>query len=195
MGNLRIIGGEKRGFPLASPKGAKMRPTSNRVREALFDILGERVRNTRFLDLFAGTGAVGIEALSRGATKIFFVEQNPQYVRVIRDNLHACHFEGVAEVYQGSLPSDLPLLDSSRLVDLAFVDPPYDARTADLVLGELGIGGWLREGAWVILEHRKTTQAPAQVGLLRHLRTARYGDTSLSFFEKGRASASGAERD
>lgn len=194
MGNLRIIGGEKRGFPLASPRGGELRPTANRVREALFDILGERVRNARFLDLFAGTGAVGIEALSRGAARCFFVEENPRCVRVIRSNLQVCHLESAAEVYQGSLPSGLSLLHSKSLVDLAFVDPPYGAPTGDLVLEELGLGGLLRDGAWVILEHRKSTQARAQVGSLRHLRTVRYGDTVLSFFERTQPHASSAER-
>jgi 16S rRNA (guanine966-N2)-methyltransferase len=194
VGNLRIIGGEKRGFPLASPRGGNLRPTANRVREALFDILGERVRKARFLDLFAGTGAVGIEALSRGAARCLFVEENPQYVRVIRSNLQVCHLESAAELYRGSLPSGLSLLDSRSLVDLAFLDPPYGAPAGDLVLKELGIGGWLREGAWVILEHRKSIQAPAQVGFLRHLRTVRYGDTALSIFERSQPSASSAER-
>mgnify|MGYP003577640345 CR=1 FL=1 len=194
MGNLRIIGGEKRGFPLASPRGGELRPTANRVREALFDILGERVRNARFLDLFAGTGAVGIEALSRGAARCLFVEENPQYVRVIRSNLQVCRLESASEVYQGSLPSGLSLLDTRSLVDLAFVDPPYGAPAGDLVLEELGLGGLLRDGAWVILEHRKSTQARAQVGSLRHLRTVRYGDTVLSFFERSQPRASSSER-
>ncbi|MCI0568507.1 MAG: 16S rRNA (guanine(966)-N(2))-methyltransferase RsmD [Acidobacteria bacterium] len=194
MGNLRVIGGERRGFPLVSPKGGKLRPTANRVREALFDILGERVWNSRFLDLFAGTGAVGIEALSRGAASCLFVEENPLNIRAIKNNLQVCRLEGAGEVYQGSLPSCLPLLQARGLVDLVFVDPPYEARTGDLVLRDLGLGGLLRAGSWVILEHRKSTHSPTPVGCMRHLRTVRYGDTALSFFESATAGSLSAER-
>lgn len=194
MGNLRIIGGEKRGLRLASPRGGRLRPTANRVREALFDILGERVRSARFLDLFAGTGAVGIEALSRGAACCLFVEESFNNVRVIRENLRVCQFEGSAEIHQGSLPGCLPSLERTGRFDLAFVDPPYEDTDVQLVLNELGLGGLLRVGAGVILEHRKSTGVPAQAGFTRHRRTVRYGDTALSFFEIVNAEGSNAER-
>jgi 16S rRNA (guanine966-N2)-methyltransferase len=195
MGNLRVIGGEKRGFPLVSPKGGNLRPTGNRVREALFDILGDRVRDSRFLDLFAGTGAVGIEALSRGAASCLFVEENSRNIRLIHDNLRVCRLEGSAEIQQGNLPHCLSRLEGKRLVDLVFVDPPYDTEQGNLVLKELGGGNLLSDGAWVILEHRKSTLLPTQLGFLRQVRTVRYGDTALTFLERAKADSSFAERD
>jgi 16S rRNA (guanine966-N2)-methyltransferase len=195
VGTLRVIGGEKRGFPLASPKGGRLRPTGNRVREALFDILGDRVRDSRFLDLFAGTGAVGIEALSRGAASCLFVEGDSRNIRMILDNLRLCHLEGSAEIQEGSLPRCLSRLEGRRRVDLVFVDPPYDTGQGELVLNELGLGNLVREGAWVILEHRKSTRLPTQLGSLGHMRTVRYGDTALSFFERAKAVSLSAERD
>ena len=189
MGNLRVIGGEKRGFPLTSPKGGTLRPTANRVREALFDILGEKIRGARFLDLYAGTGAVGIEALSRGAASCLFVEEDPRNVRVIRANLRACDLEESAEVYQGRLPSCLSYLARETPVDLAFVDPPYESHGAHRVLSEKGFGSLLRAGAWVVVEHWKSTVLPAQLTSLKHLRTVRYGDTELSFFENAQTGA------
>lgn len=182
VGNLRVIGGEKRGFPLASPKGGTVRPTANRVRKALFDILGQRVEDAQVLDLFAGTGAVGIEALSRGAASCLFVEADSRNIEVIRDNLRVCRLESSAEVYRGNLPACLSLLMRSRPLDLAFVDPPYDSQQVCLVLNELDSGGLLRAGAWVVLEHRKSNPPPAVS--MGHLRTVRYGDTALSFFQK-----------
>jgi 16S rRNA (guanine(966)-N(2))-methyltransferase RsmD len=170
-----------RGFPLTSPKGGTLRPTANRVREALFDILGQRVESANVLDLFAGTGAVGIEALSRGAAACLFVEADSRNIMVIRDNLRVCGLEAMAEVYRGNLPGCLSLLKRSRLVDLAFIDPPYDSQQASLLLSEPDLQGLLRAGAWVVLEHRKSQQPPANS--MEHLRTVRYGDTALSFFE------------
>src|SRR5215470_10186939 len=137
MGNLRVIGGERRGFPLKSPRGGAMRPTSNRVREALFDILGRRVQGSRFLDLFAGTGAVGIEALSRGASRCLFIETDSSLGRCIRENLAICGLEGSAEVVQGSLPSCLLSLSGGSQFDFVFLDPPYEGLHARRLLEEV----------------------------------------------------------
>jgi len=184
MGNLRVIGGERRGFPLRSPRGGELRPTSNRVREALFDILGDKVRGSRFLDLFAGTGAVGIEALSRGASECRFIESEPRHARLIRENLRFCRLEESAEIMQGILPSCLSAPGEERSFDLVFVDPPYETSDAERLLKEIVWERWLATGAWLILEHPARRSPAAHAGSLRHLRTVRYGDSALSFFSR-----------
>ena len=185
MGNLRVIGGEKRGFPLGSPRGDSLRPTSNRVRKALFDILGERVPSHRFLDLFAGTGAVGIEALSRGASCCVFVEEDPGAARIIRENLRKCKLLESAEVLVGRLPQALsPLEARGESFDLVFTDPPYDKAVLDAVLRRLGRGSLIEQGSWVVVEHRKSFRAAEEAGSLSLTRTLRYGDTSLSCYQR-----------
>jgi len=170
-------------MPLASPKGDKLRPTSNRVREAIFDILGERILGSRFLDLFAGTGAVGIEALSRGAAGCLFVEGSRLHANLIRQSLVACGLERSGSVLQGNLPGCLLRSRCEEPFDLAFVDPPYGDDAVVAVLEELGTGMQLLAGAWVILEHRKSRTPPPDGGRLRFMRKTRYGDTELSFYE------------
>ena len=183
MGNLKVIGGEKRGFHLGSPKGEVLRPTSNRVRKALFDILAGRIRESWFLDLFAGTGAVGIEALSRGASRCLFIEENPLAARVIQENVRKCGFEDSAEILKGRLPSALSLVEKRGIsFDLVFVDPPYESPAGSSVLRELGAGKILKRESCVVVEHRRTRPPLNEPGSLTLMRTVDYGDTALSFF-------------
>jgi 16S rRNA (guanine(966)-N(2))-methyltransferase RsmD len=184
MGNLRVIGGEKRGFSLASPPGFDVRPTSARVREALFDILAEEIPGACFLDLYAGTGAVGIEALSRGASRCVFVEQSRRGATAIRGNLEACGFGASGRVMVGHLPAALRRLPPGEAFDVAFLDPPYDDRSTEGTLEALG--GWegLARDARLVLEHRKSWEPPRRAGTLVFRRAVRYGDTILSFYDR-----------
>ncbi len=182
MGNLRVMGGGRRGFPLASPRGLDLRPTSGRVREALFDILGDLVVGSRFLDLYAGTGAVGIEALSRGAARCLFLERDRAAVAMIRRNLETCGFTARGEVIAGSLPAALGRLPRGERYDLVFLDPPYEDRSVAGTLEGLGDGAGLAPGSRVILEHRKSWEPQESPGRLTRVRSVRYGDSVLSFF-------------
>ena len=182
MGNLRIIGGERRGFRLASPRNSSLRPTSNRVREALYDILGSVVVGGRVLDLFAGTGAVGLEALSRGAASCLFIESAPEGVALIRANLKSCRLEDGGDVLSGVLPQALDGLGDRPGFDFIFLDPPYEGGVGFEVLARLGSGRLLAPGGRVAFEHRKSVAMRPEFGRLRHRRTARYGDSELSFF-------------
>ncbi|HEV8336735.1 MAG TPA: 16S rRNA (guanine(966)-N(2))-methyltransferase RsmD [Candidatus Polarisedimenticolia bacterium] len=184
MGNLRVIGGEKRGFSLASPPGFDVRPTSARVREALFDILAGEIPGAGFLELYAGTGAVGIEALSRGARRCVFVEASHRGARAIRDNLEACGFRASGRVIAGPLPAALRRVPTGEAFDIAFLDPPYGDRGTAATLDALG--GWeglSREGR-LVLEHRKSWEPPRHAGTLVLRRSVRYGDTVLSFYDR-----------
>lgn len=184
MGKLRIIGGDRKGLPLFSPAGSSLRPTSGRVREALFDILGGDIAGARFLDLFAGTGAVGIEALSRGAALCVFVEKDRAAAAIVRRNLLSGGFVPRAGVIVGSLPAALSRLPGGESFNLVFVDPPYGSPQGEETLQALGRSGNLAPACRVILEHRKSWEPPARPGGLSLRRRARYGDTVLSFFVK-----------
>ncbi len=182
MGIIRVIGGEKRGFRLAVPSGGDLRPTSNRVREALFNILSHKISRARVLDLFAGTGAIGIEALSRGAGHCRFIERNRAAVAALRRNLEVCDLTSRASILRGEIPRVLSRLPESETFDLVFVDPPYGQNVGEEVLRALGQTGLLSPHSVVVLEHRKTAPPLPRVGPLSLGRSARYGDTILSFF-------------
>jgi 16S rRNA (guanine966-N2)-methyltransferase len=182
VGTLKIIGGEKRGFPLVFPRGSLLRPTSSRVREALFDILAAEVEGTRFLDLYAGSGAVGIEALSRGAAEAVFAEENPRNCMAIRGNLESCGLARSGTILKGKLPGCLSRLEGHFPFEIVFVDPPYGGDIAQNVLAHLGSGRLLGPAGCVVVEHRKTLSLASHTGVLHLRKTARYGDTSLSFY-------------
>jgi 16S rRNA (guanine(966)-N(2))-methyltransferase RsmD len=190
VGQLRVIGGERRGYRLRAPAGPRLRPTSDRVREALFDILSGRVEGARFLDLYAGSGAVGIESLSRGALECVLVESDRLAVRAIRRNLEVCGYVSRARVIRALLPEALGRLEAPRSFDLVFVDPPYGDAGAGAVLERLARGDLLAPGAEVVLEHDRRDPAPDPRALTK-FRSVRHGDTVLSFYRARAAGGSG----
>jgi 16S rRNA (guanine966-N2)-methyltransferase len=172
---MRVIAGRYRGRRLQAPRGAATRPTSDRVREALFSVLGERVEGARVLDLFAGSGALGIEALSRGAAEVTFVDSAPAAIGAIRANLEALGAAGEvrradARRFLGGAPP------AARKYDLVFLDPPY--RLAGRLGSELtaALPAVLAPGAAVVAESDR--RAPLELGL-RILDERRYGDTLI----------------
>ena len=177
---MRVIAGSCRGRRLCGPQGATLRPTSDKVREALFSILGDRVPGCRFLDLYAGTGAVGIEALSRGATAVTFVETDSNTVQLMRKNLAACQFTEAADVRVGSAQQFFQHPDRwNGPYDLVFADPPYaDAAAVDLVLRGWVLGLLAPDGR-MIIEQDARAQLPARTETAELLRRYRYGDTAL----------------
>ncbi len=185
---MRVIAGQAGGLRLESPpQSAAIRPTLDRVREAVFSILGERVIGANFLDLFAGTGANGIEALSRGAQSATFVDDDNQSLKLIERNLTHTRLAARARVVRLTLPRDLSRVPG-RPFDIVYADPPHGFAEWDKVLELLGLQKFLQRGAWVIYEHgamRETPDAqervPPGVGL-RPFRTAVYGKTALTFY-------------
>lgn len=184
---MRIVGGEFKGRRLKAPRGLKTRPTSEKVREALFDILGGRVEGSVFLDLYAGTGAVGLEALSRGARETVFIEAEGQTVAVLKENLRALGLEERASVLV--LPAERALRvlrDGGGELDLAFCDPPYaDPLWPDL-LAHLGEALPLCSGGLLVLEHAART-VPATPEGFERVRNYKYGDTGLVVMRKVRS--------
>ncbi|MGI6567123.1 MAG: 16S rRNA (guanine(966)-N(2))-methyltransferase RsmD [Firmicutes bacterium] len=179
---MRVIAGAAKGRRLDSVKGLKTRPTSDRVKESLFSILGERVAMGRFLDLYAGSGAVGIEALSRGAPAAVFVDHSRAAVQVIRRNLERTGLAELAEVYQTNVERAVSILAKRRL-DFAciFLDPPYSSGRAAGTLAAIDQSSLAGPDTLVIVEHGRQEEVPERVGSLRLCRVQAYGDTKISF--------------
>ena len=177
---MRIIAGTLRGRRLAVPPGDRIRPTLDRVREALFSSLGDRVEGARFLDLFAGSGANGMEALSRGASSAVFVDDHAASLKCIRQNLAALGLEGKATVVRYSLPEGISRLDGA--FDLIYADPPYDFGQYESLLEHIQQEGCLQEGGSVIIEHRSKISLPAEAAGLSLDRQRRYGNATLSVY-------------
>jgi 16S rRNA (guanine966-N2)-methyltransferase len=192
-GGIRIIGGQWRGRRLQTGGWEGLRPTSDRLRETLFDVLAPRVRGARILDGFAGTGALGIEALSRGAVHVTFVEQDPRAVRLIEDNLGRCGIAGGYAIMRSSV--DVPGLfaDSCRF-DLVLLDPPYAdiAQVADRIASA---GAWLADDGVLVLEHARRHSVPQSAGDLIRTRDLVSGDSALAFYRHGPADTERATQD
>jgi 16S rRNA (guanine966-N2)-methyltransferase len=182
---IQIIAGDFKGRRLKTPVGDKVRPTAARVREAWFSILQRSIRNARVLDLFAGSGAAGIEALSRGAAGVTFVEHDAGAARVIATNLARTHTggPGVAVVREDALRWLQRAGAATGSFDIAIVDPPYD-RPALLVEALEALGPHLAAGARVVAKHFWRDAPPATVGLLASERERRFGDTALTFYRR-----------
>jgi 16S rRNA (guanine(966)-N(2))-methyltransferase RsmD len=184
---LRVISGSAKGRRLKTLVGNHTRPTSDRVRESLFNILGQDLCGIRFMDLFAGSGAVGVEALSRGASICVFVDAYVEACRVIRANLMATRLYTNAEVHCREVISAIEIAArKGRLFDCVFMDPPYDKGLLRRALERVSEGRILSEDAVVVVEHSKREPLPAVQGVCHRFRIQAYGDTMLSFYERAR---------
>ena len=166
-----------------------MRPTSDRLRETLFDVLSATrdLADTVWLDLYAGTGAVGIEAFSRGARQVYFVESTKKHARLLRDNLQSLGISAGYEVQEREVMKALSLLDSTGVVcDFCFLDPPYRMRGAyEQTLGYLAQSRLLQPSTIVIAEHEKKFNLEERFGALLRYRRLEQGDAALSFYRLG----------
>lgn len=173
---LRVIAGEFRSRLLKTVPGLETRPTPDRLRESLFNVLAPRIEGTVFVDAYAGTGAMGIEALSRGARRAIFVERSRPAVEIIRENLDALGIADRAEVFTGKAAPVLERIEA----DLVFLDPPYAlVKEYDQSLALLAE----RPVALVIAQHAFRHQLAEDYGHLRRTRVLRQGDNALSFYQ------------
>ena len=183
---MRIIAGEFRSRTLYSPAGLATRPTSDRLRETLFNVLAPRIEGAAFLDLYAGSGAVGMEALSRGAASVLFVERAEAALKALRANLARLGLTAAFRIHSGSVAAFLRRQAAGQAgFDLVFLDPPYDA--FEEYAGTLGLlgrstDGLLRPGALVIAEHRRKECLEEEYGSLKRRRLLEQGDAALSFY-------------
>ena len=178
---MRIIGGEARGRTLVAPPGQATRPTQDYVRESLFNILAPRVEGARILDLFAGTGALALEALSRGAAEAVLCDRDRAALSAIQKNVEAVRCADRVRVFAGDYAACLRACPGPY--DLIFLDPPY-ARDAAPVLAQIVTGGLLASGGRIVVEHRRGAQ-PEILPPLVLADQRRYGDTEISFLKRG----------
>jgi 16S rRNA (guanine(966)-N(2))-methyltransferase RsmD len=182
----RIIAGRGRGRRLRSPAGLATRPTGGRVRQTLFDILAPEVPGCRFLDACAGSGGVGLEALSRGAGKVVLVDSGREAIRAIRHNARALTAGGgEVEILQQDARTALgALADRGRRFDIVYLDPPWTSDLYEPLLSALGAGELLAEGGLVVAEHFHKRALPETIGTLERTRAVRVGDHRLSFYRR-----------
>ncbi|OLC17291.1 MAG: 16S rRNA (guanine(966)-N(2))-methyltransferase RsmD [Candidatus Rokubacteria bacterium 13_1_40CM_69_27] len=183
---MRILAGALKGRRLVTPRGPATRPTTDQVRLALLDALAPWLEGARVLDLFAGAGGVGLEALSRGAAHATFVERDARAVAALRRNIAALALEGSARVLrEDALRALERLAGEGERFEIAFLDPPYETDLAAATLVALGAGPVTGPAGVVVAQHR-TKQPPApEIGVLRAYRTRRFGETTLTFFRAG----------
>ena len=180
---MRVIGGNARGRRLKVPKGQTLRPTAARVKEALFDILPHDLSGVKVLDLFAGTGNITIEALSRGAAEAILVDSTAQSGKVIRENLRRLRLVGRTKVWIAPVTRALRLLARrGETFDMIFLDPPYEQRMVETTLKIVATGGLLRPSGVLIAEHSIREELQSRYDSLVLQDQRRYGSTLLSFF-------------
>jgi 16S rRNA (guanine966-N2)-methyltransferase len=182
---MRISAGEHRGRRLRTPRGKRTRPTSDLLRQALFNILGERIRDARVLDLFAGSGAVGLEALSRGAATATFVESDRHAVESLQANVVTLKLAECARVMAADVSQVLSRLQAAgERFDCIFLDPPYAGDLAVKCIETLADGTLLSENALLACQAFHKAVLPERVGVLRQTWRRRYGESSLTLYEK-----------
>lgn len=176
---MRVITGSARGRRLKTPEGMDIRPTTDNVKESVFNILQFDIEGRRVLDLFAGTGQLGIECLSRGAKEVVFIDQSRDAVKIIKENLKTCGFS--ASVLQ---QDSVSYLNGCGKFDLIFVDPPYDAGLYETVLEKINSFDILSDGGIILCESRRETLMPDMRAPYFLRKEYRYGKVKLSLYSK-----------
>lgn len=180
---MRIIAGTLKGRRLLAPSGLDIRPTSDKVKGALFNILSNRIEGASLVDLYAGTGSIGIEALSRGAREVIFVENNKRHLQYLKKNLNLAPIHGKAEIF--TKPAFTFLKEPRKTpVDFIFADPSYHTEELGKILPRLGEGDMIAEQGVLIVEHFHKKSVPEQIGKIVLLKQYKYGETLLSFYVK-----------
>ena len=189
---MKISAGEFKGRKLSSAKALRLakkrdelRPTSSKVKESIFNIVGEKIKGAEFVDLYAGTGAVGIEALSRGAKMVFFVEADRKRAELIKDMLKDCGYSSKAAIIRGEASAFIAKAVKEGLkFDIVFLDPPYHSGELERILPLLSSGEMLNEEGIIIAEHTSKKKLPDEIGRLVKKKDYKYGDTMLTLFRK-----------
>ncbi|MBI3008860.1 MAG: 16S rRNA (guanine(966)-N(2))-methyltransferase RsmD [Candidatus Omnitrophica bacterium] len=182
---MRITGGDLRGRVIHVPKGVNIRPTLDKVRQAIFNILGDKVAGAAVLDLYSGSGSLGLEALSRGAGSVYFVEKNKECIEKIKGNLISLKLSEYATVRRADVLDMLVRLDKEGgKFDVIFLDPPYYKDLAKKTLINVSHCDILSPNNIVVAEHHKTDSIPEKIDSLEFMKEKRYGDTVVTFYEK-----------
>lgn len=181
---MRIISGSKKGVTVRAVPGTTTRPTTDKVRESLFQIIGPYFEGGSMLDLYGGSGVVGLEALSRGIDSVIYVDKDPKAVRVIKQNIGTAGFESQTEVYRNDAGRALKaVIRRHKQFDLIFLDPPYDNNQLVNELHVIDEGNLLKERGLIIVEHRKGTYLPDEFNNFVLWRSDNYGITEMTLYE------------
>jgi 16S rRNA (guanine966-N2)-methyltransferase len=179
---MYISGGTVRRRRLRAVSGRDVRPTSGRVRQAVFNVLRELIDDAIFIDLFVGTGSVGLEALSHGARQVYFIDNDPRAMQVLRANIGHCVMAERAMPLAGTLPQALGRLMAHVQADMLFLDPPYASDLGEQTLAAIGGSSLLAPQGVVIWQHAARRLAPVLMPGLALRQSRRYGNTQLSFY-------------
>jgi 16S rRNA (guanine966-N2)-methyltransferase len=180
---MRITGGDCRGRVINGPDGLAVRPTASKVRQAFFNILSNKIEGAVFVDVCAGSGLMGFEALSRGAAGLILIEENKRLAQAIKENVKLLGFTGVAEVIIGDARRVLPLLGAGE-ADIIFVDPPYKAKLATPILQTADTADLLKSDGVFAIEHANDDRLPEETHKLVCYDRRKYGQTAVSFYRK-----------
>ncbi|AKL95523.1 RNA methyltransferase, RsmD family [Clostridium aceticum] len=181
---MRVIAGEARGLRLFTPKDLQIRPTSDRVKESIFNIVQNYLYDSIVIDLFSGTGNLGIEALSRKAEKVYFVDKNQESIDIIKKNLQKTNLITKSEILQSDVISAINRLAGRNVqANIIFMDPPYKQGLAIAALEEIAKNKLLQPSGMIIVEHDKDEDMPEEIGSILQFRSKSYGNTSATFYK------------
>lgn len=182
---MRIISGEMRGFKLKAPKGMDTRPTSDKVKESLFSIMGYIESSSEVLDLYSGSGNIGLEFLSRGAESACFIDTDAKAISTIKDNIEKCKVSDRATVYKNDVSRAMEMLaNRSKKFDYIFMDPPYKSGLVEKTIDKVAELDLLKDGGLLIAEHERGLVLEDSVGSMKKVDNRRYGDTEITFYRK-----------
>lgn len=180
----RIIAGKAKGTIIDTPAGMQIRPTSDRAKEALFNILRDSIENRKVLDLFSGTGSLGLEAVSRGAVSCLFVDNNKNSINIIERNISKCHFENQCEIICAGVEKALGMLGRKKSkFGCIFMDPPYGKKLLKSTIEKIGENDIIVDGSIIIVEHEKNEMPPEETDVFKCYDRRRYGAVNFSFYK------------
>ena len=181
---VRVIAGEKKGHPLKAVPGSSTRPTSDKVKESIFNMIGPFFDGGVALDLFGGSGGLGIEALSRGIQRVIFIDQDKKAIETIKSNVEHCQFNDDVEIYRNDALRALRVLIKREIeFSMIFIDPPYANDHIPAILAMINDHRLLAKDGTIICEYKSGQPLPERVGTLVNVRTEQYGDTAVSIFQ------------
>lgn len=179
---MRIITGKARGLQLTVPKNYDVRPTADRVKESVFNIIGSKIIGAKVIDLFAGTGNLGLESWSRGAAEITFIDESKESLRLVRNNIAKCRAENDCTMIKGSAPQIVArLATQGYLFDFAFCDPPYNKGFIKQIIDVLNSKTFLRQGGYLVVERSAHDDLPVLPKGCELVRSGHYGETIVDF--------------
>ncbi|WP_456279460.1 16S rRNA (guanine(966)-N(2))-methyltransferase RsmD [Bacillus sp. AK128] len=181
---MRVVSGTCKGHPLKAVSGQSTRPTTDKVKESIFNIIGPYFDGGLGLDLFGGSGGLGIEALSRGVEKVIFVDIDQKAIQTIKQNVEACRLKEKVEIYRNEAEKALKALIKRELsFDIIFLDPPYHKQKLEALISIIDSNSLINPGGKIVVEHTTEVEMPEKIGKLNLIRFEKYGITAISIYE------------